>query len=498
MRSASFQYNLKPNNNLSVVVCKKYFLGTFNVSEGRVSRALRKTLDGQTPGDDLRGLKGCPKRKISEDDKTYVMQHIQSFPSYESHYTRKHNPNKKYLCQSLSLRKMYALYAEKCYENQRQPVKEHFYRYIFNTKFNLHFYSPKKDTCKRCDIYKIKISNPDLNQEDKTVLDRDHEFHLKKAELARSCMKDDAEIVKINQECYACSIDLQKSLPFPVLTVSDAYYKRNLYCYNFGVHDFAKDSGFFYVWNETVAGRGSQEISSCLLKHLKVYANNKKKVTVYSDTCGGQNRNINMCLALMRFIQSDETNIEVIDQKFLVPGHSFLPNDSDFGSVELAAKGKVIYVPENWYEIMTNCRNKKKFIISTMNKNDFFSTENLKRNVSNRKINIENKRINWLKIQWIRIQKGSPYKIMYKETLEDMIEFDVLNIKPTGRKGRPISLKNVPYVKLYTNIRPIGKLKKQDMMALLPFIPPVHHNFFLNLCTALSRFNANRPLLAPT
>lgn len=384
-RSSSNKYYLKPNNGLSVMVCKKYFLNIFNVSEGRVSRALRKTEDGMSPGDDLRGLKGCPSRKIPDDDKNYVMQHIQSFPAYQSHYTRKHNPNRKYLCESLNLRKMYALYVEKCSEDQRRPVKEHFYRYVFNTKFNLHFYIPKKDTCKCCDIYKIKISNPDLSPEDKIILDRDHELHLRKAELARNCMKDDTEISKNNQESYTCSMDLQKALPFPVLTVSDAYYKRNLYCYNFGVHDFEKDSGFFYVWNETTAGRGSQDISSCLLKHLKLNAANKKHVTIYSDTCGGQNRNMNMCLALMRFIQSDETNIDVIDQKFLVPGHSYLPNDGDFGSVESAAKGKIIYVPENWHDIMAKCRNKKKFIVSEMKNEDFFSTANLERNMSKRK-----------------------------------------------------------------------------------------------------------------
>ena len=149
-------------------------------------------------------------------------------------------------------------------------------------------------------------------------------------------MKKDAEFVKNNPDSYACSVDLQNALPFPVLTVSDAYYKQNLYCYNFGVHDLEKDTGYFYVWDETVASRGAQEISSCVIKHLKVQASNKKRVTIYSDTCTGQNWNIKMTLALMRSVQSNETSIEVIDQKFLVSGHSFLPNDSDFGSVELS------------------------------------------------------------------------------------------------------------------------------------------------------------------
>lgn len=84
MRSSSNKYILKSNNGLSVVVCKKYFLNTFCVSEGRVTRALKKTKDGKAPGEDLRGSKGCPTRKISEIDTNYVMQHILSFPSYQS------------------------------------------------------------------------------------------------------------------------------------------------------------------------------------------------------------------------------------------------------------------------------------------------------------------------------------------------------------------------------------------------------------------------------
>lgn len=37
----------------------------------------------------------------------------------------------------------------------------------------------------------------------------------------------------IHNNIYVCSIDLQKALLFSILIVSDAYYKRNMYCYNF-------------------------------------------------------------------------------------------------------------------------------------------------------------------------------------------------------------------------------------------------------------------------
>ena len=36
----------------------------------------------------------------------------------------------------------------------------------------------------------------------------------------------------------------------------------------------------------------------------------------------------------MKHLQSQNVKTEVIDLKFLVPGHSYLPNDSDFSFIE--------------------------------------------------------------------------------------------------------------------------------------------------------------------
>jgi hypothetical protein len=90
---------------------------------------------------------------------------------------------------------------------------------------------------------------------------------LRKAEKVRGIMTEDTESSKTNDDLYVCSVDMQKALPFPILTVIVAYYKRNMYVYNVGVHELNNDKAFCYVWDETKAARGSQEISSCLIKH---------------------------------------------------------------------------------------------------------------------------------------------------------------------------------------------------------------------------------------
>ena len=51
---------------------------------------------------------------------------------------------------------MYDLYLEMCTEKNMEHVKQSFYRFIFNTEFNLAFHRPKKDRCDKCEENKVK------------------------------------------------------------------------------------------------------------------------------------------------------------------------------------------------------------------------------------------------------------------------------------------------------------------------------------------------------
>ena len=75
-----------------------------------------------------------------------VKNHILSFPSYESHYTRKVN-DKKYLPSHLTIHKVYDLYKEITVN----LVSCKYYSAEFH-KLKLTFKKPKIDTCHKCDI----------------------------------------------------------------------------------------------------------------------------------------------------------------------------------------------------------------------------------------------------------------------------------------------------------------------------------------------------------
>ncbi len=93
-----------------------------------------------------------PKKCIDVNQKEEVKAHISSFPVVESHYCRA-NTERQYLEPTLNDSRIYDLYRLKCNENVNTPVKESYYRFIFNTEFNLSFHALKKDWCDQCEAY---------------------------------------------------------------------------------------------------------------------------------------------------------------------------------------------------------------------------------------------------------------------------------------------------------------------------------------------------------
>lgn len=50
-----------------------------------------------------------------------------------------------------------------------------------------------------------------------------------------------------------------------------------------------------YVWDESIASRGAQEVASCILMHIKDVTI-QKHITAYSNAYSAQNRNSKVAL----------------------------------------------------------------------------------------------------------------------------------------------------------------------------------------------------------
>ena len=88
-----------------------------------------------------------------------------------------------------------------------------------------------------------------------------------------------------------------------------------------------------YCWPEVVAKRGSDEVISCLDHFLSQVPASVTTLSLHSDGHPGQNKNSNVMHYLFTLVSTGR--FSKITHIFPVRGHSFLPNDRDFGRTEM-------------------------------------------------------------------------------------------------------------------------------------------------------------------
>lgn len=484
-RQFSRQYFM-PTSVGDIKVCKGIFLQTLSIDSAKVHRTLSKVSKGDLK--DKRG-KHVPHNKLPEERLLHVREHINSFPCYDSHYCRKDSPEKKFLKEGLNLSLMYRLYKEKILQQNlsSEIVSQSVYEKIFYKDFNLGLKPPHKDTCKTCDGYDVKLkyleSQPETAEKKRAIAEvkTEKELHHRRVELARDTMKKDKEMAK-KGECTVLSFDLQKTFSLPKVPTGVVYYKRQLSCFNLGIHDLGTAKGTMNLWHEAVAGRGPDEIGSCLLKYMQ---NNpmKSKVILWSDSCGGQNRNIKLTSLLMRLVQDPTNNIREIIQKFAIPGHSYMPNDTDFSHIEKAMKYQShVFHPDDFANVIKACRTKKAaFDVNFMSTEDFHSSENVTAMLTNRK-KVDGQTVSWLKIRSLRVSEETPNIMEYKYTHNEDIEYSKVSFCKR-LKGRPAQLHNIVLDLKFPNGKPITTAKKNDLLSMLCLIPPMYHGFYNNICS---------------
>ena len=389
-------------------------MNTLAIDSARIHRALKKQQEGSLS--DRRG-KHTPHNKLPDEDLEYAREYILSFPQYESHYTRSHS-DKKYLNSDLNIAMMHRMYKEHCKDSQYRPLSITMFTGIFNG-LNLSFHTPSKDTCNVCDSLHTQIkheqSKPSPDAEVMQGLQTQKELHLRKAEAARNALKQDtAKARDSNSDTHTVFFDLQKALPTPKLETNKVYYLRQLWCYNFGIHDCGSNKGYMHVWDETQASRGSQEVMSCLLHYLKTH-NIPTQLNAFSDACGGQNRNFKMALFWIHVVLRNDIPLEVVEHKFLESGHSFGPSDSDFADIERKAKKKdTIYTPEAWYDIIEESRIHNKFEVNRMTAEQFIGSKELENSTTRRNTTAQGHKVEWLNIKHMRFTKAKPGIMQFK------------------------------------------------------------------------------------
>lgn len=160
------------------------------------------------------------------------------------------------------------------------------------------------------------------------------------------------------------------------------------------------------------------------------------------------------------------THLEQVDHRFLVSsvsGHSFMEYDQDFGIIEKVKRtSSGVYVPDHWMEMVK--KSSRKFMVCKMQSEDFVSLEVLQPYFKSSVTGIRS-------MQWLHFEKTSPFSLEYKQTTYQKVYMK------SSRCGRNVT-------KLPVLCAVPGKfnpIKYKNLMELLLYVPPVHHDFFTSL-----------------
>lgn len=463
-KQATIFYSVPSGSGETIQVCKKTFMEIHGITKRRVETLVKAKKRGDIVYTERRGNKK-QHRKYTEDDENRIVNHINSFPKEESHYTRAKN-SKEYLSQDLNYHKLYQAFME-IYSNC--SVTYRFYTDTVKKYFpKLRFQRPRKDTCGTCDLLHSKVQNdPGPN---KSKYKKELELHHRKAEKARNEMKKDHEnSQKPNSDTCTISIDLQQVFSIPTFTHSQMYYLRQLSCYNLAVTMGDNNQSFMFVWHEGISGRGANEIASCLLKAITNKITHKKKLIVWSDNCGGQNKN-QMLLFLWSYLICRGI-FDEIEHKYLVPGHSYLSCDRDFALIEKKKRVNKCEVPLDIVRLLVSASHKKQFFATLMDEDDFFDFKESSTNCLN------TKKLEISKVKWLKVTKADPGVVYVKKSWTDIEPWVKIKVFKKGVDEEQV-LQNLQ--KLKTKNR-LSQEKKADIVKMIPYLKEENKDFYGNL-----------------
>lgn len=336
-----------------------------------------------TPPTDRRGKHDNRPNQITAETVTKIHDHIMSFPKYKSHYSRSDNLSKYYLSPLLNTAKLHELYLKKHEPVQyeilqannkseifKPVVKYEFFRKYFTENFNITFGNPKSDTCQKCDklIKQIDSADSDVGR---NTFQLEKSLHIAKAETFYTDLKLKSELARTNAHVEVITFDYQQNLPLPVSPSGDVFYKIQMWVYNFCIHVASSSRSYFFLYDETIAGKGQNEVISLLDFFFKnIIRPEVTDLYMFSDNCASQNKNLVMIQYIFTLIEMKK--FKTIYHRFPEPGHSYLPCDRSFAAIEKRKRRyDKIYLPSEYVKIIRESGSK--FEVITPNQSMFLN-----------------------------------------------------------------------------------------------------------------------------
>lgn len=474
--TSSFKYYAIKNDR-RVEVCRKAFMSLHSLSNNVIRRLNRLRETNQSPVD-MRGKHKNRGNTLDPEIICKIHDHILSFPTKEAHYT---STTVIYLEACLTVKKMYSFFIDNN-PSLENVVKYEYYLKYFNDNYGYRFGRPQVDVCSTCEELNTKIKSPTLNDVAKRVAVAELVVHKNRAKKFYNKFNEVSEICKNRRDVMAITFDYMQNLLLPFMPVQEMFYLRKLWFYVFNIHDIGKNRSVFYTYTEGTAKRGPNEVCSFLNNFFNTIPDEVKELHVFSDACGGQNRNHTVTRMLLAMTMKNRFSI--IHQYFPVPGHSFLPCGRNFSVIKRAVrKFDRIYIPSQYENLIKTAKKfSPTFEVKSIKNDDILNSHGWwPQYFKKTAIDIE--------------KKGEKFSIsqyrhlVYKSELKGYVKASnfidgLLSVTFKLNKTKEVLF---PEDKIYQDKVAVNPKRIQDISKVRQYIPQVYQGFYddiLNLPTS--------------
>ncbi|XP_035625546.2 uncharacterized protein LOC118383008 [Oncorhynchus keta] len=196
-----------------------------------------------------------------------------------------------------------------------------------------------------------------------------------------------------------------------------------------------------------------------------------RKLIIFSDRCCGQNNNWRM-LNLMSMLVSMGYFTQV-EQKFMVSGHSFLPCDRSFATIEKRRKVSVLHTPDDVSKMILEAQPAKSFKVM-MQCEDF---RHLPDSVLKRPAGLQ-----ITSVRWLKVTVEDPWNLYTRQShsLFEGWKSWLISKPKQGATPQPPYFASY-YPRAYESPLPIKNNKYQDLMTMLNYLPAAARSFYESL-----------------
>ncbi|ETP27456.1 hypothetical protein F441_00073 [Phytophthora nicotianae CJ01A1] len=209
--------------------------------------------------------------------------------------------------------------------------------------------SPRSNVCDLCAILHTRMRSCITAE-----LTEELGVHTEAAKKMRLEYKKDLASVSEDHAVIVMDFSQNLTLPSVASTPSQWYFLSLVNVHVFGIYYANKGQQYNYVYEESVAGKGTDEVNSMLYHFIQriVLTNGHRKLAIYADNCGGQNKNNFVVKMLLALAQTGE--LDVVELKFFVKGHTKNAVDRGFGLMRKKIAKEDVWTADQLLEVIND------------------------------------------------------------------------------------------------------------------------------------------------